>query len=72
LSRSHTARNQGEAIHYPFHTRRGESAEIVRRDRFRGISMFVVRQRDGALVQIPIWMCALAAATMAVKDQLRL
>jgi hypothetical protein len=73
VSQSHTAQYQGEAtIHYPFHPRRGERVEIVRCHRFRSVRMFVVRQPDGTLAQIPTWMCSPAAAAMAVRDQPRL
>ena len=59
----HTAGYQGDGrIYYPFHPRCGETAVVVRRQRFQGGDVFVVHQRDGTLAHIPCWMMSEAAA----------
>ena len=49
----HTARYQGGStgIHYPFHPRTGQRVEVIRRHRFKGNMVYVVRQPDGTLAQ---------------------
>ena len=68
----HTARYQAPVtIHYRFHPRAGQRVEVTRRHRFRGTEVLVVRQPDGTLAQIPMWMCSPGAATLAVVDRPR-
>ena len=59
-------------IHYYFHPRKGQRVEVVRRHRFKGVMMYVVRQPDGTLEQLPTWMCSPDAAAMTVRDQPRI
>ena len=59
-------------IHYPFHPRAGQRVEVLRRHRFKGTMMYVVRQPDGTLAQVPTWMFAPDAAAMTVTDRPRI
>ena len=64
----HTARYQGgpTRIHYPFHPRTGQQVEVIRRHRFKGTMIYVFRQPDDTLAQIPTWMCS-PAKPVAIK-----
>ena len=70
----HTAGYQGDGgrIHYPFHPRCGETAVVVRRQRFQGGDVFVVHQLDGTLAHIPCWMMSEAAAHHELRSEPRL
>ena len=49
-------------IFYRYHPRHGQSVEILKRQRFAGTEVFVVRQPDGTLTHVPCWMMQEAAA----------
>jgi hypothetical protein len=69
----HTAGYQGDGrIHYPFHPRCGETAVVVRRQRFQRGDVFVVHQLDGTLAHIPCWMMSDAAAHHELRSEPRL
>src|SRR4249920_2569420 len=70
--RSNTCRALWPRIHYPFHPRCGETAVVVRRQRFQGGDVFVVHQLDGTLAHIPCWMMSEAAAHHELRSTPRL
>ncbi len=49
-------------IFYRYHPRHGQSVVILKRQRFAGTEVFVVRQPDGTLTHVPCWMMQEAAA----------
>ena len=49
-------------IFYRYHPRHGQSVEILKRQRFAGTEVFVVRQPDGTLTHVPCWMMQEASA----------
>ena len=49
-------------IFYRYHPRHGQSVEILKRQRFAGTEVFIVRQPDGTLTHVPCWMMQEAAA----------
>src|SRR3954470_13352926 len=70
----HNARYQfGEAvIRYSFHPRCGETVIVTGRNRRGDEVALTVRQPDGTLAQMPIWMTEDRAATMIVREIPRL
>jgi hypothetical protein len=64
LNQGHTAQyhDADGRIFYPHHPRHGQSVEILKRQRFAGSEVFVVRQLDGTLTHVPCWMMREAAA----------
>jgi hypothetical protein len=53
-------------IFYRYHPRHGQSVEILKRQRFAGSEVFVVRQPDGTLTHVPCWMMQEAASRHVV------
>ena len=53
-------------IFYRYHPRHGRSVEILKRQRFGGLEVFVIRQPDGTLTHVPCWMMRKAAAHYVV------
>ena len=70
----HNAHYQcGEAtIRYGFHPRCGETVIVTGRNRHGGEVALTVRQPDGTLAQLPIWMTEDHAAAMMVTQIPRL
>jgi hypothetical protein len=70
----HNAHYQcGEAtIRYGFHPRCGETVIVTGRNRHGGEVALTVRQPDGTLAQLPIWMTEDQAAAMMVTQIPRL
>jgi hypothetical protein len=63
----------GEAtIRYVFHPRCGESVLVVGRNRHRDEVALTIRQPDGSLAQLPIWMVEERAAAMTMTERPRL
>jgi hypothetical protein len=70
----HNARYQsGEAIiRYRFHPRYGEAVIVAGRNRHGDEVALIIRQPDGTLVQLPIWMTEDRAEAMMVTESPRL
>ena len=70
----HNAHYQlGEAtIRYVFHPRYGESVVVVGRNRHGDEVALTIRQPDGSLAQLPIWMMEERAAAMTLTERPRL
>ena len=70
----HNARYQiGEAtIRYGFHPRCGETVIVTGRNRHGDEVALIVRQPDGTLAQMPIWMTEDRAAALMVTENPRL
>ncbi|RUX51742.1 hypothetical protein EOA33_05160 [Mesorhizobium sp. M4A.F.Ca.ET.050.02.1.1] len=70
----HNARYQsGEAIiRYRFHPRYGEAVIVAGRNRHGDEVALIIRQLDGTLVQLPIWMTEDRAEVMMVTESPRL
>jgi hypothetical protein len=49
-------------IFYPFHPRHGLIVSITGRNRHQGADVFIVRQPDGTLAYVPVWMMREPAA----------
>ena len=56
-------------IFYRYHPRHGQNVEILKRQRFAGSEVFVVRQPDGTLTHVPCWMMQEAAAHHVVRAE---
>ena len=63
--------NQGK-IFYPFHPKFGETVEITGRNQHCGDEFLIIRQPDGTLAQIPVWMMSEEAALYAIRATPRL
>ncbi len=59
-------------IRYGFHPRCGETVVVTGRYRHGDGAALTIRQPDGSLAQLPIWMTEDQAATMAVAEFPRL
>ena len=70
----HNARYQsGETIiHYRFHPRYGETVVVAGRNRHGNEVALIIRQPDGTLAQLPIWMTEDWAEAMTVTQSPRL
>jgi hypothetical protein len=70
----HNARYQpGETIiRYRFHPRYGETVIVFGRNRHGGDVALIIRQPDGTLAQLPVWMTEDWAAVMMVTEIPRL
>ena len=59
-------------VRYGFHPRCGETVVATGRRRHAGGAALTIRQADGTLAQLPVWMTEEQAATMAVTEFPRL
>ncbi|WP_156936550.1 hypothetical protein [Mesorhizobium sp. LNJC384A00] len=74
MQQLHNARCQsGKAIiRYRFHPRHGEAVIVAGHNRHGDEVALIIRQPDGTLVQLPIWMTEDRAEAMMVKESPRL
>jgi hypothetical protein len=70
----HNARYQPAEtiVRYRFHPRYGETVIVAGRNRHGDDVALIIRQPDGTLAQLPIWMTEDFAETMAVTESPRL